>query len=813
MASSKDYRKPRNQELRDLLTHLPHPVRVSDSMGKILWQNRAAETLEGETRWVGQPATWQNKLAVLHVLDTSDVQVSERETALEEDLGRVRRHQKQTARRKKKAEDTAKQREREVEAASKREQKLRQQLESERTKAQALESQFSDFRRQTEEAESHRQIEEQLAAKVREFEELEKAFDDEQKAFVEQKRELEERISEQEGEFGRLKEKLQPSAEQVSGEAPSSEFVEELKSDLEEAKRSFSESTRREVRLTEQLESLNDLKNEQSKMLGLLKAELKEVRDREQDLKETLKIQADLREQLDRVQTDSKRHQAEREELEKSAEALKMRLVESREELFQVREKFQSSSATLTAEPASGTVKSQLDLAQSRLRETEKQLDAVRGALKKAESDAVSSKDTEKLAFQDSLTGLPNRHIVDRYLDYSFKQAQSYQRAVAIFLIDVDGFRVLNETFGRDWGDVLLKAVGERLAGMRGSNHVFARQSQDRFILLAANLERATTQKFVRDASQSLLDALAYPFDIRGESISLTGSIGIALGVGSPKETPPLLIRQAETALEQAKAKGIGQYYVHDEALGQKAQRDATYLRQMEQAVERGEFQAVYQPVFHLGKGQVMGLELLLRWNHRDQRTLRPDEFLAVATRSGLIVPLTEKIWTGAFRALARWRKRRAGVTLSINLSDRELLSPNLAQRILGLAESAGVEPNSLIFEVRDQSRLRISSGWWAILGKLHEAGFGLCLDDYGSDGSFFGTLGYQGFTQAKVTVDERNPLVTPSLAAGKRVLYGAKRLQTKFDPKALKKAGFDLAQGFAVAQPIDEDDVDGVLS
>ncbi len=813
MAPSKDYRKPRNQELRDLLTHLPHPVRVSDSMGKILWQNRAAETLEAEPRWVGQPTTWQNKLAVLHVLDPTDEQLSEREVELEQDLERVRRHQKQTARRKKKAEDAAKQRERDAEASSKREQKLRGQLETERAKIQSLESEFSEFRRQTEEAESHRQIEERLAAKVREFEELEKAFDQEQQAFVDQKRELEERLSEQESEFGRLKEKLHPPVQEASTEGPNPDLLEELKSDLQEAKRSFVESTRREVRLSEKLESLDNLKEEQTKMLGLLKAELQEVKSREQSLKETLKMNSDLRQELDQARADSQRHQAENEELQMSAEALKTRLVESREELFQIREKFQSSSATLVAEPASGAVKSQLDLAQSRLRETEKQLDSVRVALKKAEGDAVAAKDTEKLAFQDSLTGLPNRHIVDRYLDYSFKQAQSYQRSVAICLIDIDGFRVLNETFGRDWGDILLKAVGERLAGMRGSNHVFARQSQDRFILLAANLERATITTFVRDASQSLLDALAYPFEIKGESISLTGSIGIALSQGSPKETPAGLLRQAETALEQAKIRGIGQFYVHDENLGQKAQRDATYLRQMMQAVERGEFQAVYQPIFHLGKGQVMGLELLLRWNHRDQRTLQPEEFLEVATRSGLIVPITESIWTRAFGALARWRKRRAGVTLSINLSDRELLSPKLAERTLALLGSAGLEPSSIIFEVRDQSRLRLSSGWWKILGKLHEAGFGLCLDDYGSEGSFFGTLGYQGFSQAKITVDEKNPVVTPSLAAGKRVLYGAKRLQTKFDPKALKKAGFDLAQGYAVARPLDEDGVDGVLS
>jgi EAL domain-containing protein (putative c-di-GMP-specific phosphodiesterase class I) len=155
----------------------------------------------------------------------------------------------------------------------------------------------------------------------------------------------------------------------------------------------------------------------------------------------------------------------------------------------------------------------------------------------------------------------------------------------------------------------------------------------------------------------------------------------------------------------------------------------------------------------------------------------------------------------------------RPGVTLSINLSDRELLNPHLAERAVGWAKEARVEPQAILFEVRESSPLRMTGAWWSVLGTLHRAGFGLVLDDYQSEGSLFSTLTYGGFVQAKISVYEKNPICTPAPNAAKGVQYCAKRLQARFDQKQLKKAGFDLAQGYAVGRPMDEDDMDGLFS
>lgn len=1001
MAHPQDYLKPRNKELRDLLVNLPQPVRIGNAAGEILWQNTAAERLPSEPTWESRPTTWQGKKAQLMLPAEDDSTSQPRVSELEAEVERLKRHQRQTARRKKQAEDSAKRREAVVSGVEKREEKLRVKLESskkevrelkkrltqetkkaakraagptksdltklqkqvdklnrqlekkadveanlkesakavkalerekkklevaldkrdagkdkkkeelqakvkdlekqnkelqewallleqdksdnapetaeelrklkeqlelnaklereaekrfqdlqddfdeyrhksqeselkwaerlkgtttveeveiireELTKSRELQAlseercaeiqkEFEAFKAQAEEAEAQRELEEQLNQKVREFEELERSFEQEQSAFAEQKSELERQLSEQESEFKRLK-------EEASGETPelSDEDIDELKEELEDAKTDLVLATRREIRLSEKLESLQEDKDAQEETLEAVQADLEEAKEREKELRETLELYSDVRAEVDESKSTIKELKQQIKDLESKGEELEAQLSakDSKEtELPSLRLKTEATSPGL-----SKTLQQQLDFAKNRLRETEQKLDSTIDELKKERAQASSSKEAERLAFHDTLTGLPNRHMVARYLDYSLKQAASLDRALALFLIDLDGFRVLNETFGQDWGDQLLKAVGERLAGMRGGTHIFARHSKDRFVLLAANLEKVGAVKFVEDASKSILDALAYPFDIAGETIKLTGTIGASLGPTPGEETS--LYKNAERALTSAKTRGVGSFHLFDDSLRQMVQRDVAYKRQMEHALSQDEFQPVYQPILDLNKGIVMGVEFLLRWNHRDQRVLLPADFLESAVDSGMIFAIIDNLWPKAFEALGRWRKLRKGLTLSINLSDREMLSPALFDRAQKWLKEAGVSPEAVIFEVRDSSRLRISSRWWPTLEKIRSHGFGLCLDDYGSEGSLFGTLSYVGFKQAKILVDEKKAAgVTAAPGASKGILYCAKGVQ-KLDKRGLKKAGFDQVQGFGVSEPLDEALLDEFLS
>lgn len=933
MASQTDYLKPRNKEMRDLAWNLPYPLRITDAKGKILWQNRAAESSE-ESEWSTSPTSWQGKKAVLQVpAQVARSQVQGQVAELEEEIARLKKQQRQTARKKRQAEAAAQKREKKSDSNKKKEQKLQSKLDKAEKDKQSLRAELAELKKASkskakksepksstkqldnlkeqvaqlereliekseahaaainqansfleerekeheaslsalraeiaEEAkekakadnsasdeelkklrddkaaletwveeleEKHTELREknrslakrladvqtdfyefqakveeedaqrQLAQKVQEFEELERRLEEEQRAFDHQREQLQQKLASQEEEFKHLK----AGVESKSGERPavSSAELEELKEELADSKADLQLAERREKRLTDKIATLEELRAEHGNVLAMLKEDLSEARERERELKETVKLYSDLRKEKGNQKNEVKELKEKLEAISKSEQELREQLETTKQALKE------SKNGGSGAEEVSLSMKTQLDFLTKRLADTEKELDQVTAQLKEEKAQNQSSKESERLAFQDSLTGLPNQHMIGRYLKFANQQAQTSGRKIALFLIDIDGFRVLNETYGRDWGDSLLKAVGERLNGMRGKSHLVARHSQDRFILLAAELEASQAQSFVSQASKSLLEALVYPFEVEGEEVCLTATLGVSLGPVAG-EALDSLYSQAEVALDSAKRKSAATCILFDEKLKLASEQEKTYIKQMAHAIEKDEFKSVFQPIFHLTKGGVFGLELLTRWQHRDQRTLLPSEFLEAAIKSGLLFKITEKLWPKALADFAKWQKMRPGLTLNINLCDKELLSPTLLKKVVAWTKEARVDPKFINFEVRDQSRLRLTSGWWKVLQDYNKAGFGLCLDDFATDASLFGTLAYGGFRQAKLMVDDKSPKLVTSPHAAKGVEYCAKGLQTKFDPKALTKAGFHLAQGFAVSRPLDNEDVDMVF-
>jgi diguanylate cyclase (GGDEF)-like protein len=921
MSRQQEYRKPRNKELHELAWSLPYPIRITNPKGKILWQNQAAENSDSETEWSQSPTTWQNKKAFLErPTQAVDSESAKRVEELEEAVDRLKRQQRDTARKKRQAESRLKTGENELESALKNAARLEEKLNSLDTEVQSLREEnsrlkeevgareaksseqppaellaeldelrarvseldelesarariseleenlaeaqdrdddkpdevkelqtrlarleedkqaaetwleeleqnrdqidlqlqstqkelaavreeFAAYRSRAEEADADRELAAQLAEKVAEFELLEDAFEEEQKVFERQKAELQERLTSQESEL----ESLKVGFESRSGEQAvvSTDELEGLRSRLEESESTRRSSEKELGRLRDRLDALEELKSERESLLASIQEDLKESLNREKELRETIKLYSEVRDEAEKARTEAGTLKRQVAELEGAQQKLRQELLTAREKLVN------SGGGGSSGEGLSLSVKSQIDFLTKRLSDTEKKLDQTVAQLKAEQSKNQSSKESERLAFQDSLTGLPNQNMIRRYLDYARQQASTSGRAIGLFLIDLDDFRMLNEAYGRDWGDALLKAVGERLNGMRGGSHMVARHSQDRFMLLAADLERGQLNSFVDQASRSLLDALAYPFDVRGEQVKVTGSVGIGIGPVQG-DNPELLYLQAEQALKEAKRSGPGRYSLFDDRMAHSLKTENTYKSQMAHAIEKSEFKAAYQPVYDLVQKRILGLELLTRWERRDQTVLRPAEFLEPAIRSGLILKITEHLWPRAFALFARWQRMRKGLTLSINLCDKELLSPGLLQRTVNMVNQAGVNPSSVFFEVRDQSAVRRSPQWWEILQAYSQAGFGLCLDDYGSEASLFGTLGFHGFRQAKLLVDERTLLFTPSHQARKDLQYCAKGVAQKFDKKALAKAGFHLAQGYAISRPLDEADVDGLLS
>ncbi len=825
MAQNREHRQPRHRELRSLIEGLPFALRVVDLEDRLLWQNRAAATLEPQTSWQGTPTTWQSRKARLQwPMVEESPEVTARISELEAELERARRQQRSTARRKKKAEQFAQKAEKELQAEVRRRERgtnqalaqasrdpeieaLRVENSELRESLSKLESKHQAYRQQVEEANAERELEAQLRQKVEEFEELERAFEAEQEAFRRQKTELEKVLSAQELELNQLQGQLEPEA--------TAEAVMVVSDELALLREQLHESLENGRALGAKLELLEEAKLEQLELLKLLREDLSETRQRERELRETLKLYADLRQDLDQARTDGEAMRRELEELRLRERDLQGELERSKRSFADQGRSVSGGSnlAPGVSEKAGpNPLKSQVDLLQSRLRETEKQLDAARKMLKEQQTQAQGVRETEKLAFQDLLTGLPNRHIIARYLDFAGQQLQSAGHHLALFLIDIDAFRVLVQALGRARSDELLRAVGQRLNGMRGPNHVVARCREDRFILLAADLPPQGLSKFVKEASESLLQAVAFPFEVDGEKLGVTASVGVVTAATVPSGGFPELYGKAEAALRKAKVLKAGSALIYDDSLQRELETEIQYRRQMSHALERQEFFPVFQPVLDLKTSKVASVELLLRWRHRDGEILGPDKFLAAALDSGAILPIAASVWPQALDGLGRWRRRIPKLTLSINLSARELLSPDLISKAKMALQSASLPPEALIFEVRDGSKLRVSSTWWQVLAALTKAGFGLCLDDFGRDSSLFGTLGYQGFGLAKVSVDERALWCPKVPGSGSSVAFCAKRVQKKLDQKGLLRAGFTLAQGFAVSLPLEEFEVDELL-
>ena len=842
MAKSGDYRKPKNKEIQDLVLRLSHPLRVLSPAGKVLWQNLAAEAITQDEEWVSTPITWQNKKAELCslALATNSEDFESQVGELKKEVARLKKAQRQTAKRKRQAESAAKSREKAFEGSEKREEKLRVRIESlekdlaqvsrdknaleseadpkalkkERKKSQQslaalqkkldaseqrtkeLEESFAAFREESEAKDAQRELEEMLAAKVAEFEALERSLEADQSAFQSQKEELEAKLESQEKEFLLLKSSV---GSQETKDEKHEEKLTDLNDEIEDLRADLSLALRKEKRVSDKLEKVEAERGKVEQSNKTLTADLEASRDK----------LSELEAKLERAQIDAQRAR----EAATEAEAANKKLEEA---ISQSKASAPSVGALKLKGADSGeqdvAIKNQLDFAKNRLKETEAKLDQTKAELDAERNAHKASKEAERLAFQDSLTGLPNSHMVLRYLDFLHKKAQSTRKAMGYFLIDLDGFRVLNDTFGKSWGDLLLKAVGLRLNGMGGGSHIFARHSHDRFVLLAADLDPTGARKFIDDASRSILEAIAHPFDVEGEKVNLTASVGAALGP-EPGADSKALFQYAEIAVNRAKAKGGGDYCFYDDRLREALVRDVQYKRQMGLALEKDEFEVVFQPEWNLRKGIVTGAEMLMRWNRRDQQTLYPRDFLGVLIESGKIFDFAERFWPRVFNSLATWRKLRPGFTLSLNLSDKELLNPSLVERTKSWLQRAGVPPEAIVFEVRDDSRVRTSSSWWRLLEKLKRAGFGLCLDDYGSDASLLGTLGFHGFKVAKVEIDERNLFLPQSPRASKDLLYCAKRAEGKVDKKALTKAGFHLAQGFGISEPLESSGIDGVLS
>ena len=274
-------------------------------------------------------------------------------------------------------------------------------------------------------------------------------------------------------------------------------------------------------------------------------------------------------------------------------------------------------------------------------------------------------------ALHDALTGLPNRVLFVDRLDQSIRRAQRHhpECCAAVLFLDLDRFKIINDSLGHNTGDELLKAVARRLEKALRPNDTVARLSGDEFTLL---LDDVCDPREATVISERVLQSLQAPFELDGRELFIGASIGIALATG--KSQPEQVMRDADVAMYRAKSDGKGRHAVFDSEMHEQVMRRLDLERELRTAIERGSLEVGYQPIVQAATGRIVGFEALGRWPHGD-----PAEVLALAEETGLAVPLGRQVLDAAARQLADWRElpRGAGLTIGVNVSFRMLGEPD----------------------------------------------------------------------------------------------------------------------------------------
>ncbi len=338
--------------------------------------------------------------------------------------------------------------------------------------------------------------------------------------------------------------------------------------------------------------------------------------------------------------------------------------------------------------------------------------------------NAVLLRHVQDLAERDSLTGAANRRDVPAGAgaDARLSHAGARRRSTAVLFLDVDDFKVVNDTLGHAAGDALLVAVTERISALVREGDLVARLGGDEFAVLTADdsdlhRSRAMAERLVRE--------LRAPYLIRDEQVAVTASIGIASARGSD-QTAEEILRNADVAMYMAKANGKARFAIFDPGMHAAIRERHELGAQLQRAVELDQLRLVYQPIVELATGRVAGLEALVRWQHPERGVITPGEFIEIAEENGAILPIGQWVLREACQHAGNWQREGLtpkGIFLCVNVSAREVQQPEFVASVRTTLEEAGVEPSTLMLEITETALLKATGPTMATLTELPNAG------------------------------------------------------------------------------------------
>jgi diguanylate cyclase (GGDEF)-like protein/PAS domain S-box-containing protein len=437
-----------------------------------------------------------------------------------------------------------------------------------------------------------------------------------------------------------------------------------------------------------------------------------------------------------------------------------------------------------------------------------------------------SEREIHRLAYFDSLTGLPNRVLFKDRVEQALLHARRYRTTLALLFLDLDRFKVINDTLGHNIGDLLLKSVADRLAeSVRHSdsvsrsvdqeeNHSLARLGGDEFTVLLTNLCDIQNAGMV---ARRIVEVMAMPFSIEGREIYVTVSVGIAI-FPVDGDSVDVLLKNADTAMYHAKDEGRNNFQFYSSTLNAAASERLVLEGELRHAVDREEFVVYYQPKVDLRTGGIIGAEALVRWQHPQRGLMSPWEFLPAAVDTGLIRAIDEWVLRTACRHNQAWQQRgKMPVSISVNVSN-SLFHGNTLLSVVGEALSqTGLTPACLELELTESIAMRNVEASILMLTALKTMGVQLSIDDFGTG---YSSLSYlqrlplnivkidQSFIKEILTRTHPAPIVRAIIAMAHSLdlLVLAEGVEQEAQRTILLEQGCDQAQGYLFGQPMPED-------
>jgi diguanylate cyclase (GGDEF)-like protein/PAS domain S-box-containing protein len=428
----------------------------------------------------------------------------------------------------------------------------------------------------------------------------------------------------------------------------------------------------------------------------------------------------------------------------------------------------------------------------------------------------------ERLALYDSLTGLPNRALFTDRLAHAIDR-RGRTHATAVYFLDVDRFKRINDSLGHGAGDDVLREVAARIQRTIRPEDTVARFGGDEFTVLCESVGGVLEAVGVADRLQR---ELAEPVYAGGAELRLSASIGIAIAEAGDEMNGSRLVEDADAAMYRAKERGGARTELFDMAMRERAVEELSIEQELQRGLERGELRLFYQPIVDLDNGEMVGAEALIRWEHPERGLLTPDKFLPVAEESGLIVQVGSWAVGEACRRLRDWDRRNghgSPFSLAVNLSARELTHPDVVTTVLNAVRRSALDPHRLTIEVTESTAMADRETGFRALRELSAAGVRIAIDDFGTGYSSLDHLREmpadilkidRSFVAGMAANSPDSALVAAAIAMGRalEMQVVAEGIETAEQVADLRELGCPLGQGYLFARPLPPEGLDGLL-